>query len=242
MHQILPEPESDQCLSRFYSALETSGTAWDTALIFGRVNQYYLAGTMQDAVLVLRRSGDAHLFVRRSYERAVEESPLANVHAIQSYRDMRTVLPEDLGTTFIESEQVTLAVPDRLKKYFTFSSLQPLDGIICRIRAVKSPYELEFLRAGGREHDELLTHFVPELLNTGMSEAQLFGELYRSMMEMNHQGIVRLSGFGTEMQIGQIGFGTTTLAPTSFDGPSGMRGVSAIVPSVRKPRPTAYVR
>lgn len=133
-------------LSRLYSALETSDSAWDTALIFGRVNQYYLAGTMQDAVLVLRRVGDFHLFVRRDYERAVEESPLANVHTIQSCRG----------------------------------------------------------HAGGCEHDELLTRIVPDLLKAGMSEAQLFGEFYRSMMEMNHQGIARFSGFGTEMQIGRL--------------------------------------
>ena len=73
---------------------------------------------------------------------------------------------------------------------------------------------------------------MPEILHEGMSEAQLFGELYSAMMDLHYQGVVRFSGFGTEMQIGQMGFGTTTLVATCFDGPGGMQGASAVVPSV----------
>ena len=49
---------------------------------------------------------------------------------------------------------------------------------------------------------------------------------------MKYQGIMRFSGFQTEMQIGQIGFGTTTFAATYFDGPGGMLDASAVFPSV----------
>ncbi|MDE2518813.1 MAG: Xaa-Pro peptidase family protein [Methanocorpusculum sp.] len=232
MYLKLPKSESDTRLAHLFSALETSDASWDTALVFGRVNLYYLTGTIQDGVLVLRRNGDVQFFVRRSFERAREESPLDAIFPMKSYRDMLEVLPSDLGRTFVETDQVPVAMLDRLQKYFRLDAVLALDPVMLHLRAVKSSYELEFLRTAGREHDRLLMEVVPEILYEGMSEAQLFGELYRAMMEMSYQGVVRFSGFGTEMQIGQIGFGTTTLAATCFDGPGGMLGASPVIPSV----------
>lgn len=232
MYLKLPKSESDTRLTRLISALETTDASWDTALVFGRINLYYLTGTIQDGVLVLRRDGDVQFFVRRSYERAREDSPLDAVHTMKSYRDMQEYLPTDLGRTFVETEQVPVAMLDRLRKYFRIREVLALDPVFLHLRAVKSPYELKFQKKAGRDHDRLLMEVVPGILREGMSEAQLFGELYRAMMDMNYQGIVRFSGFQTEMQIGQIGFGTTTLAATCFDGPGGMLGASAVIPSV----------
>ncbi|MDR0980646.1 MAG: Xaa-Pro peptidase family protein [Methanocalculaceae archaeon] len=232
MYLKLPKSESDTRLAHLFSALDTSDASWDTALVFGRVNLYYLTGTIQDGVLVLRRDGDVQFFVRRSFERAREESPLDAVYPMKSYRDMQDFLPADLGRTFIETDQVPVAMLDRLQKYFRLDAVLALDPVMLNIRAVKSPYELAFQKKAGRDHDVLLMEVVPEILREGMSEAQLFGELYRAMMDMNHQGVVRFAGFETEMQIGQAGFGTTTLVPTCFDGPGGMMGASAAIPSV----------
>lgn len=232
MYLKLPKSESDTRLARLFSALENFDASWDTVLVFGRINLYYLTGTIQDGVLVLRRDGDVQFFVRRSFERACEESPLDKIHPMKSYRDMQEFLPADLGRTFVETDQVPVAMLDRLRKYFRFDAVLALDPVMLSVRAVKSLYELEFLRTAGCEHDHLLMEIVPEILYEGMSEAQLFGELYRAMMEMNYQGVVRFSGFGTEMQIGQMGFGTTTLTATCFDGPGGMRGASSVIPSV----------
>lgn len=232
MYLKLPKSESDTRLARLFSALEITDASWDTALVFGRINLYYLTGTIQDGVLVLRRNGEVQFFVRRSYKRAREASPLDAIHPMKSYRDMQDFLPADLGRTFVEMDQVPVAVLDRLQKYFQLDVILPLDPVLRHLRAGKSPYELAFQRKTGRDHDHLLMEIVPEILREGMSEAQLFGELYRAMMNMDHQGLVRFAGFGTEMQIGQVGFGTTTLVPTCFDGPGGMMGASAGLPSV----------
>jgi Xaa-Pro aminopeptidase len=45
------------------------------------------------------------------------------------------------------------------------------------------------------------------------------------MVERGHQGIVRFGSFNTEIEVGQIGFGESSLHPTSFDGPGGCYGV-----------------
>lgn len=231
MYLTLPKSESNSRIEKLFANLNSFGVHWDTALILTRLNQYYLSGTMQDAVLVLKSSGDVHLFVRRSYERALSESPLENIHPINSYRDMLKVLKEDLGVTLIETEQVPLAMLERISKYFHMEKILPLDNQLLKLRSVKSSYELEFMEFAGKKQHHVLTNVVPEILHEGITEAEMYGEIYNAMIKEGHQGITRFMGFGIEMQIGQGGFGTNSLAPTNFDGPGGMLGMAACVPS-----------
>lgn len=232
MYLKLPKSESNARIEKLFDRLNSSGQKWDTALILSRLNQYYFTGTMQDAVLVLKSSGDLHLFVRRSYERAVCESTLENIHQMKSYKDMLSVLNADLGVTYIESEQVPLAMLERIKKYFSMEKLLGLDNTLLSLRSVKSSYELSFMEEAGKNHDKVLTKIVPKLLHEGITEAEMFGEIYLAMVKLGHQGVTRFNGFGIEMQIGQGGFGTSSLYPTNFDGPGGMLGMSAITPSI----------
>ena len=60
-------------IAKLFDALRTSGKPYDTAVIISKVNQYYFTGTMQDAILILRREGTVAFFVRKSYYRAVLE-------------------------------------------------------------------------------------------------------------------------------------------------------------------------
>jgi Xaa-Pro aminopeptidase len=52
------------------------------------------------------------------------------------------------------------------------------------------------------------------------------------MIKHGYQGISRFSMFQTEMIVGQIGFGESSLYPTSFDGPGGAYGMYPAVPLV----------
>ena len=199
---------------------------WDTALIADKVNQYYLTGTRQDALLILRKEGDMLLFVRRSYERAKEESPLADIiRPMHSYRDIQPCFPDGLGRTMIEKEKAPVAMLERIQKALQIDALLPLDRAMTQARAVKTPYEQEILRECGRAHNKLLLEVAPTLFREGVSEADLMGELYSAMMKLGYQGISRFSMFQAEMVIGQMGFGENSLAPTSFDGPDGMKGM-----------------
>ena len=70
MYEILTKEELLDRQARFRAALDMFAPGWDTAVIVGRVNQYYLEGTMQDGILIFKRGGGAYYFIRRSYERA----------------------------------------------------------------------------------------------------------------------------------------------------------------------------
>jgi len=217
-------------IAKLFDALRTSGKPYDTAVIISKVNQYYFTGTMQDAILILRREGTVAFFVRKSYDRAVLESPLGIIYKITSYRDILSVLPQDFGITYLETEIVPVATLERLRKHFTCSDILPLDKIISRIRSVKSEEELEIITESGRQHQYVLEEIIPGLLREGMSEIDFAAELYCSMLKLGHHGVSRFSMFQMEMIIGQVGFGESSIYPTNFDGPGGMLGLSPAVP------------
>ena len=205
---------------------------FDTALIVGRVNQYYLTGTMQDSLLVLKKDGSAYLFVKKSFERAKEECPLDIVYKMSSYRDIAEIISPDLGNTYLETDLIPVAMLERLRKYFKMDIIKPIERIILNQRSLKSEQELSIMIHSGEQHRRLLEEIVPALLAEGMSEAQLHGELFNAMMKLRYHGISRFSMFQFEAVAGQIGFGENSVYPTNFDGPGGMRGMSAASPAV----------
>ncbi|MDR0597930.1 MAG: M24 family metallopeptidase [Treponema sp.] len=222
----LTAQELEQRRFRFVDRMNRSFPDWDTAVILENVNQYYFTGTMQDGILLIRRDGGYLYGVRRSYERAREESPLAEIMPINGYRDIAEKAGKALGNTYIEGDTATLAVLERLRKNFSIPAVHFLDRVIRQVRSVKSPYELHWLERSGEQHRLFLEERVPALLREGMTEADLMGEMIRQLYAMGYHGIMRFHQSGVELTAGQIGFGTNSLIPSSFDGPGGGLGSS----------------
>ena len=205
---------------------------WDALLLFGKINQYYLTGTMQDGVFALRRDGAYAYFVRRSMERAQEESLISELRPMASYRDLADFLGNGEPAVALEADLVTHTVLERLRRTLNLRKIIPADGVLARLRAVKSAYELGWIREAGALHAHIFESIVPGLLREGISEADLMAELLCAMVKLGHQGIARFAMFQSEIFGGQIGFGENSLAPCCFDGPGGMRGMSPAVPSL----------
>jgi Xaa-Pro aminopeptidase len=218
--------ELEQRRARFVAAMGRSFPGWDTAVILENANQYYFTGTIQNGILLIYKDGGYLYGVRRSYERAREESPLPDIMPIASYRDIAEKTGGNLGNTCLEGDTATLAVMERLTKNFTTTSIRFLDTVVRRVRSVKSPYELQWLKQSGEQHRVLLEETVPALLREGMTEADLMGEIIRQLYSMGYHGIPRFHQSQVELTAGQIGFGTNTLIPSSFDGPGGGLGSS----------------
>lgn len=199
--------ELNSRISKFFDTLKTVN--YDTVLIVNKINQYYFTGTIQDGILVFRKDGTVKFFVRRSYERARLECPLDIIEPMKTYKDMLSVLPADLGITYLETQTITLAIKERLSKYFSMESVLSIDNYILSLRAVKSDYELEIIKESGRQHNYLLNSIVPSILKEGMSETDFFGQLYNEMIKLGYQGLSMFSMFQMEMIIGQMGLETT---------------------------------
>lgn len=222
--------ELDERLSNFLALMSKTAIDWDTAFILGKVNQYYFTGTMQDGILIIKRTGDAFYCVRRSFERARYESDFDDIFAIENYRDAAAIAGADCGNVYIETEVVTFGITERLKKAFNIDKIASLDKIIMTIRSIKSPYELYWMEQSGKAHIDLLHNSIPPLLKEGMSETEFGTEVFREMMRLGYQGLSRFSMFQTEMVVGQIGFGDSSLVATNFDGPGGGHGMYPAVP------------
>jgi Xaa-Pro dipeptidase len=230
MQQAPTKNELNERLARFLDAMNRVNPGWDTAFILGKVNQYYFTGTMQDGMLVIKKDGSASYFVRRSYERAKDESPLASIYPMNSYRDAAHILGADCGSTYMETELVTVGILGRLRRHFELGEIRSLDYAMQSVRAVKSQYELEWMKRSGQAHKELLENIVPSLLCEGISEADFVAGLFEKMVRCGYHGVSRFSMFQSEMVVGQVGFGDSSLYPTGFDGPGGARGICPAVP------------
>lgn len=62
---------------------------------------------------------------------------------------------------------------------------------------------------------------MPEILKEGMSEADLAVKLFSILMDEGHDGVTRFGMFDTEIVVGHVGFGESSIYPTYFDGASG---------------------
>lgn len=226
----LTKAELDQRRRRLFDAMNAGHPEWDTLLIVNKVNQYYFTGTMQNAVLLIRNDGSYAYYVRKSHARAQMESPLENIYPMNTYSDIAEKEGSDLGNVFIEMESLPIAVLERMKRHLHMRSMHPADMIIRTLRAVKSEYEMHWIRAAGKQHDLLFMEDVPGLLREGMTEAELVGDLFGCMMKRGYHGLSRFTSAMTEIVVGQFGFGENSLFPTCFDGPGGTRGYSASTP------------
>jgi Xaa-Pro aminopeptidase len=209
--------------------MDIASPDWEIALIFAKIHLYYFTGTMQDGMLVIPRNNDAVFWVRRSYERARGESLFPDIRKMNSYRDAAAVMGALPKTVYLETDFVSLALFQRLQKYFPFMDVKALDEQVAKVRSVKSTYELALMEHAGKVHRHVLEDCVPGLLVEGIDEVSFANDLYSLMVREGHQGIIRFGMFN-EMLLGQIGFGTSSITPTCVNTPGGIAGMYPAVP------------
>ncbi len=232
MIKKVPLTELKNRMRCFRKRMDISNPEWDIAVIFSKINLYYFTGTMQDGMLIIPKNGEATLWVRRSYERALDESLFPNIEPMNSFRDAAKGVSGLPDTVYLETEVVPLALYQRLQKYFPFKNIKSVDTQISAVRAVKSEYELSLTREAGKIDQHLLEDVVPEILREGMSEVDLATELFSVAVDEGHDGLCRFGMFDTEMFLGNVCFGESSIYPCYFNGPGGSYGMSPAVPLI----------
>lgn len=230
MTSIVPADELKRRLSGFRARMDLGCPDWELAVFISKINLYYLTGTMQEGMLLIPRNGESVFWVRRSYERALEESLFPDIRQMDSYRDIPAPNGGFPSVVYLETEILPLALFQRLQKYFPFTVAKPLDPQISALRSVKSDFELELLKKAGLMHIRVLEDRLPSIIREGMNEVELAAGLFSIMLEEGHHGLSRFGMFDTEMILGQIGFGDSSIYPTYFNGPGGQLGLSPAVP------------
>ncbi|MCL2882968.1 MAG: Xaa-Pro peptidase family protein [Coriobacteriia bacterium] len=234
---LLPKKlEFEERIKRLCESASAACGDWDAVFIVDKLNQYYLTGTIQDGLFVLLPDGSHAYFVRRSIERARLECQVSDVYPMTSYREVKEHLAgrgsRPVQKVLLETEVVTYAMLERLKRHFALVEVLPVDRIMAKLRSQKSPYELAWIEESGRQHAYLLETIVPEVLFEGQNEADFVAELYARMVKLGYHGVSRFGMFQTTLVVGQVGFGENSIYPTCFDGPGGMKGLCPAVPIV----------
>lgn len=225
-----PLKELENRMERFKAVMDLLNPGWEMAVVMSKINLFYFTGTMQDGMLIIPREEDATFWVRRSYERALDESLYPDIQYMNSFRDAAESIDELPDTIYMETEIVPLALYQRFTKHFPFNSFKPVDPSISKVRAVKSDYELDLMRKSGKIHQRVLEDILPDMLYEGMSEADLASLIFPVLIEEGHHAVTRFGMFDTEIVLGHIGFGEGSIYPSYFDGASGNYGLSPAVP------------
>ena len=230
MDNRVPAFELNNRMQRFRNKMDQSHPGWSWVVIVSKINQYYFTGTMQDGLLIIPNGDEAVFWVRRSFKRAVDESLFPSIRPMNSYRDAAAGMGKSPDILYMEAEIVPTAMVQRLNKHFPFQKVHSADSQIMAVRSVKSAFELDILKEVGIRHARILEELVPSLLEEGMSECDLAVRLFTVLMEEGHHGFARFGMFDTQIGIGQLGFGESSLYPTFFDGPGGNFGMSPAMP------------
>ncbi|MDD2236727.1 MAG: Xaa-Pro peptidase family protein [Kiritimatiellae bacterium] len=232
---LVHKEELSHRLSRLRGRLDLDHPEWRCAAFLGRINLYYLTGTMQNGLLLLPRDGEAVFWVKRSYARACEESTFPNIRPMASFRDTAHDAASYGDTILLEMETVPLALYTRFNKAFGFHRTESLDGSIAAVRSVKSDYELALLRQAGAIHRAVLEDDLPPLLREGMSEAELAADVFHALLQRGHHAISRVHAFNSELMLGQVCFGESALYGNPFTSPGGVRGIGPSAPFFGSP-------
>ena len=225
-YSITPESEIRDRIFRFQALLQREEIK--AAVILQLIDRFYFSGTIQDGVLIIPAEGDPRYLCRRSVERARAESPI-QVIPFKSFKEVPLSL-EDLGALHptrlgLELDVIPAGLFTRFAALVPHADWQDLGPLIREVRAIKSPYEIERIRAAGVQVGRVIDT-ARETLVEGIREVDFASILEKRARELGHQGILRMRGFNQELFYGHIITGEHSALMSHLDAPSGGKGLN----------------
>jgi Xaa-Pro dipeptidase len=207
-----------ECTRRLASLREAlAARDLEGALVLQAVDVLWLAGTRQNAALWVPVDGEPVLLVRKSLERARSECPLARVLPFPPSRELAGLVgaARRLGLTL---DVVPVAVQQFWSKALPGVEWSDVSMVVRELRSVKSPWELERMRATARLLSGVLAE-VPAFLRPGLREIDVSAEIEVRMRRAGNEGSPRVRGFNQDFFMGLALAGGAATAPSYFDGP-----------------------
>ena len=204
------------------------GKELDGALFIFPIDVYYFTGTRQNSTLWIPAEGEPMLLVRKSYSRAKEESPIADIMPFPSSKDFPALFGDHLkkiGFTFDVAPVQQLNFYNKLLPGREFIDIS---GLNRELRSVKSAYELEQLRITGAASCSVFAT-IPEFLKRGMREIDVAAELECRLRRAGSEGYVRMRSYNQELFMG-LAVSAGSASYGFFDGAVTGRGLSNASP------------
>lgn len=201
----------------------------DGALLFQAVDMCYFSGTAQDGLVYIPRDGEPIIMMKRSLERAKEESPL-EVRPLKNMRNLKEDLGIKTGATIgLEMDVLPCSFYFRVNKALEDASFVDVAERIKHIRSVKSEFEIKLAKEAAQMLVEGFST-VPDHIKEGMTEVELMCRMESEMRLMGHQGSLRFRRFNSIVPIGHIMSGSSAAIPSFLASPTGGKGTSVVFP------------
>ncbi len=221
-----PKSEIDARIQAFQETLAALGQ--DGALIVHHTNLFYLSGTSQSCHLFVPRTGKPILMVRKSYSRALQESPIEQIMEVKSLKMIPEILKEkgfDLGTLGMELDVIPYNTWQFYKKIFKDSNLTDISDPLKKIRMIKSTYEIGLLQGACTVLDQVFAD-VPAMVRAGMTEIELASLFEAGMRRRGYGGCSKMRAFNQDFFLGNVTTGASGAVPSYFDGPVSGSGLT----------------
>jgi len=226
----VPLGELERRIGAFQAQLRRDGV--DAALVVQNADLYYLAGTVQQSHLLVPADGEPVLFVRKTLERAREESALPVVEPLPSLRQLGELVAERLGgpaaAVGLELDVLPVAQFRRYEELLPQARFVDVGAALVTQRAVKSPWEIDRIEAAALVAAAVFER-IPDILHEGLTEAAFAGMVEAQARALGHQGIIRMRAFNGEMFYGQLLTGASGAVPSYLDTPLAGTGLSPAV-------------
>ncbi len=201
----------------------------DGALLFHAVDVCYFCGTAQDGLVYIPRDGEPKVMMKRSLERARQESPL-EVLPLKNMRNLKSDLGIASGATIgLEMDVLPCSFYFKVDKALEKARFVDVAERIKHIRSVKSDFELGLMKEAARILEAGFSS-VPDHLEEGMKEVDLICQIESVMRSLGHQGSLRFRRFNSIVPLGHVMAGAEAAFPSFLASPSGGRGTSLIFP------------
>jgi Xaa-Pro aminopeptidase len=211
--------------------MESAGI--ESLLVVQKMDLYYLSGTTQDGLLFIPLEGKPLLMIRREMERARLESTLEEIVGLKSTRDLPSLIRSHCGRLppVLGLPMDVLPVRDylRYQDLFPGTKLTDTSSVMRDTRKIKSPFEIELMRAGA-EIGRKVYQEAKEILKEGMTEIEFGGLLEAAAKRHGHEGLLRVRSLNYEAYSWHVLSGLSGGIVSQSDSPMGGLGLSPAFP------------
>jgi Xaa-Pro dipeptidase len=226
--ELIPRTEIEDRIARLQARLAAADDA-EAVFILHAADLFYFTGTVQDAWLIVARSGPPLLLVRRSLERARAESSLSHILPVTSPREIPKLLVSHglggLERVGLEFDVLPVEQYVRVGRLFPTTQFVDASRLVREVRMLKSAFEVACIRKAAAIQDRMARK-LREVLRPGMTELELAAEVEAEARRHGHQGIIRTRRFNLDCYYGHLLSGESGAVPSYLDAPTGGTGPS----------------
>ena len=223
--RFTPKSELDQRIAKFQEKMRRQGI--DGAILVQNADLFYFTGSIQLAHLFVPSKGQPVLMVKKSLERAQEESALDNVIPLGSLKNLKEVLSSYGYGAFdvlgFEMDVLPANLFLNYQKLVAPARIVDVSSLIREVRMIKSAYEIEVLRDVARLQNTMFD-VTRENMREGITELELTGFVAADSRNRGHSGHLRVRGFNQDLFYLHLLSGKNT-KPSYFFGSVGGEGV-----------------